>query len=259
MDEDRKSARHEAAHAFAGWSCGARLNSVTIGGPVAENTPKDERSPCYCNLSHPGMVALHRLSEEDILLRLCVSLAPYAFHMIQGEEPGIGARLDIINFLKFVVWGRGNGTEIGRICKAAESILERNPDDLEKQADEFFEEFGELALQLLHEPGSIDRIEVLAEEILRKTRLSGFEAATILERVGNLRPEKAKPAQEHSCGLSGTSPANALEAVGRLLRMCLDILSDAPVLEDQLCEESRKIILQALFHLGELTSAGEGP
>jgi hypothetical protein len=120
-------------------------------------------------------------------------------------------------------------------------------------------EFGELATDLLREPNSLKRIEALADEVVRKGRLSGYEAVRILERTwGNPLPERARPATEHYATPTGSSPENALEFCGRLCRLAYEILNEVHEV-DWRVESVKKTVLQNILQLEEIHPTGGGP
>jgi hypothetical protein len=104
----------------------------------------------------------------------------------------------------------------------------------------------------------VKRIENLADELMRKERLSGYEAVRLLEHVcGSPLPERARPAAEHYCPPVGYNRESALESSLRLLRMILQILSEGDITgEDVSLERAREIILESIFLLSEISAGG---
>ena len=68
-------------------------------------------------------------------------------------------------------------------------------------------------------------IQALADQLLDRGRLTGYEAALLLEKIweGPL-PEKVKPANKHAAGLNAESLVNTIAAADRLFRIALEIL-----------------------------------
>ena len=256
MESDKDHAIHESSHAVLGWYLGAKICSVTISGPKLESRGG---TPWHCIFEHPGMVPLERLSSTDINLRLMTNLAPFA---LRQDRNLYGDLADVFEAMNFLAWYRRPGHR-AMAEKAAEllgGINPEEPSDTEEffsrhgwKAEKFCEQFAGPVKDLLADKNISNCIERLADKLVEKGRLTGFETAQFLEKTwkGPL-PEKIKPAQEHPAGVSSSSPENAVESVRGLIKMALGILQGVD--DFDAVEEPMRAVLQCLFQFEELSA-----
>jgi len=254
-DENYPHCIHESAHVVAAWSNGAIISNVTITGPIKIEDPESERSPCYCDLRHPGMVSLEKITQEDVLSRITIDLAPQAVEVKLTGKPSIGSHLDTNKAIRFLTWG--SNPDIRRFIESAQRSIDKHPNDFKKAADQFFNESGGPVRSLINCPNTMSAIIMLAKELNKRGRMSGYEAVKLLERSwdGPL-PINALPAKEHPAALTGQSLENALSAATRLTKMAFEIIEECNLeteRDEKLLETAAVSVLGSVFKLAELS------
>lgn len=255
--KDRDHAIHESGHAVFAWHGGALLHVATIIGPLHENITEDRQTPYYCEARYPAILASDngRVNAESVVLKTNVALAPYVVEeKITGKKLSNGSS-DILDVIDSLTWNYQN-SEVNNLVKSARCAIKENPGNRTGCAKQFYEAVNGPVKQCLDDPRIMQAIEKLADLLLNRGRLTGFEAASFLESVwpGRL-PEKAKPADQHSSGLTSSSPGDAIIAAARLLRMAHAILNGVYPKNDEeenKLERAIRAILGSIFQIEEI-------
>ena len=246
--EMTKIAVHEASHGFICWHSGGVIEQVTIVGPT-----KDQ-SPYHCRFKHRSalLVALDEFTVEDVFIRIMLDLAPAAVEVGMLGKPSYGALLHIRQAMDFLAW---KNPEIRKISDRAREIQE-NSKDWEEAAKQFFNEFGDPVKELVNTPQALKAIDGLAELLLERDKLTGFEAVICLEKSWREPlPEKALSAEKHSSGVGEQGLKSRIKSAARLNRMAMEILQDhrpKNEIEEEILEKAIERTLGSIFSLEEL-------
>ena len=248
-EKTKKTAYHEAAHAFAAWCYGEKIQLVTLVGPVKEL--KDPR-PYYCLSIRIETCDGRKMEHEEVLNHIASSLAPAAFELDFFGKISCSGLLHAKQAIEELVW---QDPEVQKISDFAGRISNHS-ETWEDAALKFFKEYSAPVKKLVCSPLSLKVIEGLGDLLLKRGKLTGFETVTFLEKnwKGQM-PEKALPAENHSMGVGEQSLKGRIDAASRLVKMAMGILQEhrpQDKQEEETIETAVKSMLTSIFSLEEL-------
>jgi hypothetical protein len=250
MKKSAKHAIHEAAHAIYAWYHGGKIRDLSIIGPV-----KERRTPYFCEVQAPAMLPLDELMSSDIVFRIGINLASFAaVKKIYGDLE-YGEYADVNESIRFLTWNQKD-EKITELYDSAIQSIDHYPQDYKKKAEYFYNENKILVESFIESPQIMEAIKRLADKLLNRGRLSGFETVRFIEKgwQGDF-PVSAKPAKDHPTGVQPQSYEATVAAASRLCRMSLEILHDyrpENEMEETNIEKGIVALIQANLKLTEL-------
>ena len=246
--EDYQHALHESSHAVPAWFEGVKLHQLTIVGPIHVDISEDRQTPYYCEARYPAIVAFDNdgINAENVFLRINSILAPHVVaEKLTGEKLS-GGFYDILEAIDLLTWNYQN-SEVNNLVESARRAVDENPNNRKACAIQFYNENNGPVKKCLDDPKMMKAIQKLADFLLKRGRLTGYEVVHFLENVweGDL-PKKARPAGEHSAGVKTQSLENTISAALRLHKMALEILHEFRPQNEEEEEVIDKAIRQTL-------------
>lgn len=257
MEERNSEAYHEAAHAFVGWYYGLKILAVTIEGPIKEEAVMNRTgTPCYCDFSGVPLASFFRFTSENLFIRLKLKLAGSIIEKKMEGKISDGGLIDIYKTMRLLYW---QDPEMQTLAEDARMIITENSDDWKTSAMLFYKKHCGFMEDFLADPKKEAAIETVASELVKRGRISGFDAACLFEKSwGYPLPEKARPAREHPTLNEKTTPENGFAHAFGLVKTALRVLRNYD--ENEKFERAIKAVMNCFFVLCEISDdiLGEG-